>query len=133
MISYPDNVACLADYLENVLKKFADKPAYTALGQTLTFKDIDEKSAALAKYFVHEAKLAPGTKVAIQLPNLIQNPIAVYGALRAGLVVVNTNPLYTEREMKHQFTINENVAMKSYLFFYFIYRSLFLHSVIFID
>ncbi|GMM69151.1 long-chain fatty acid--CoA ligase [Alteromonas sp. MTD1] len=104
MISYPDNVACLADYLENVLKKFADKPAYTALGQTLTFKDIDEKSAALAKYFVHEAKLAPGTKVAIQLPNLIQNPIAVYGALRAGLVVVNTNPLYTEREMKHQFT-----------------------------
>ncbi len=104
MITYPDNVTCLADYIENVLKTFADRPAYTALGQTLTFSEIDSKSSALARYFVHEAKLTPGTKVAIQLPNLIQNPIAVYAALRAGLVVVNTNPLYTEREMKHQFT-----------------------------
>lgn len=103
MITYPDNVTCLADYIENVLRKFADKPAYTALGQTLTYADIDQKSAALARFFAHEAKLAVGTKVAIQLPNLIQNPIAVYAALRAGLVVVNTNPLYTEREMKHQF------------------------------
>ncbi|KTF06770.1 long-chain-fatty-acid--CoA ligase [marine sediment metagenome] len=104
MITYPDNVTCLADYIESVLQKFADRPAYTALGQTLTFADIDSKSSALARYFVHEAKLTPGTKVAIQLPNLIQNPIVVYAALRAGLVVVNTNPLYTEREMKHQFT-----------------------------
>ena len=104
MITYPDNVTCLADYIESVLHKFADKPAYTALGQTLTFAEIDNKSSALARYFVHEAKLSPGTKVAIQLPNLIQNPIVVYAALRAGLVVVNTNPLYTEREMKHQFT-----------------------------
>lgn len=104
MITYPDNVSCLADYIENVLTKFSDRPAYTALGQTFTFKEIDEQSAALSRFFVHEAKLTPGTKVAIQLPNLIQNPIAVYAALRAGLVVVNTNPLYTEREMKHQFT-----------------------------
>ena len=104
MITYHDNVTCLADYIESVLQKFADRPAYTALGQTLTFAEIDRKSSALARYFVHEAKLSPGTKVAIQLPNLIQNPIVVYAALRAGLVVVNTNPLYTEREMKHQFT-----------------------------
>ena len=104
MITYPDNVTCLADYIEGVLQKFSDRPAYTALGQTLTFAEIDRKSSALARYFVHEAKLSPGTKVAIQLPNLIQNPIVVYAALRAGLVVVNTNPLYTEREMKHQFT-----------------------------
>ena len=104
MITYPDNVKCLADYIESVLQKFASKPAYTALGQTLTFAEIDSKSSALARYFVHEAKLSPGTKIAIQLPNLIQNPIVVYAALRAGLVVVNTNPLYTEREMKHQFT-----------------------------
>jgi len=104
MITYPDNVTCLADYIESVMQRFADRPAYTALGQTLTFAEIDSKSSALARYFVHEAKLTPGTKVAIQLPNLIQNPIAVYAALRAGLVVVNTNPLYTEREMKHQFT-----------------------------
>ena len=104
MITYPDNVTCLADYIESVMQRFADRPAYTALGQTLTFAEIDSKSSALARYFVHEAKLTPGTKVAIQLPNLIQNPIVVYAALRAGLVVVNTNPLYTEREMKHQFT-----------------------------
>jgi long-chain acyl-CoA synthetase len=104
MINYPDGVTNLADYIESVLKKYADNPAYTALGQTLTFKDIDEKSAALARYFIHSAKLKAGDRIAIQLPNLIQNPIAVYAALRAGLVVVNTNPLYTEREMKHQFS-----------------------------
>ena len=104
MIAYPENVTCLADYIEDALKKHADKPAYTALGQTLTFKEVDEKSAALARFLTHKAKLKTGDRIAIQLPNLIQNPIAVYAALRAGLVVVNTNPLYTEREMKHQFT-----------------------------
>ncbi|APE05105.1 long-chain fatty acid--CoA ligase [Alteromonas sp. RW2A1] len=111
MITYPENVTCLADYIESVLTKFADRPAYTALGQTLTFADIDKKSAALARYLVHDAKLKPGSRVAIQLPNLIQNPIAVYAALRAGLVVVNTNPLYTEREMKHQFTDSGATAL----------------------
>ena len=111
MLTYPENVTCLADNIEAVLTKHADKPAYTALGQTLTFKEIDEKSAALARYFTHEAKLAAGDRIAIQLPNLIQNPIAVYAALRAGLVVVNTNPLYTEREMKHQFTDSGATAL----------------------
>ncbi len=111
MLTYPENVTCLADNIEAVLIKHADKPAYTALGQTLTFKEIDEKSAALARYFTHEAKLEAGDRIAIQLPNLIQNPIAVYAALRAGLVVVNTNPLYTEREMKHQFTDSGATAL----------------------
>lgn len=111
MISYPDNVGTLADYIESVLQKYADRPAYTALGQTLTFKDVDEKSSALARYFTHTAKLQAGDRIAIQLPNLIQNPIAVYAALRAGLVVVNTNPLYTEREMKHQFTDSGATAL----------------------
>ncbi|MGK0504036.1 MAG: long-chain acyl-CoA synthetase, partial [Alteromonadaceae bacterium] len=111
MLTYPENVTCLADNIEAVLTKHADKPAYTALGQTLTFKEIDEKSAALARYFTHEAKLEAGDRIAIQLPNLIQNPIAVYAALRAGLVVVNTNPLYTEREMKHQFTDSGATAL----------------------
>jgi len=111
MISYPDNVGSLADYIESVLQKYADKPAYTALGQTLTFKEVDEKSSALARYFIHTAKLQAGDRIAIQLPNLIQNPIAVYAALRAGLVVVNTNPLYTEREMKHQFTDSGATAL----------------------
>lgn len=111
MITYPAHVECLADYIELTLQKFSDKPAYTALGQTMTFADIDQRSEALSRYLIHEAGLKPGDRIAIQLPNLIQNPIAVYGALRAGLVVVNTNPLYTEREMRHQFTDSGAVAL----------------------
>lgn len=103
-LQYPDNVNSLADYLEQIFARFGDRPAYTALGQTLSFAEIDEKSRAFAAYLRHNTALEPGDRIAIQLPNLIQNPIAVYGALRAGLVVVNTNPLYTEREMRHQFS-----------------------------
>ena len=103
-LHFPDNVTSLADYLEAIFRQFGDKPAYTALGQTFSFAEIDDKSRAFAAYLVHKTSLEPGDRIAIQLPNLVQNPIAVYGALRAGLVVVNTNPLYTEREMRHQFT-----------------------------
>ena len=99
----PPSATSLPDYIENCLTKFADKPAYTAIGQTFTFEQIDQASSALASFFRHNLGLNAGDRIAIQLPNLIQNPIAVYAALRAGLVVVNTNPLYTEREMHHQF------------------------------
>lgn len=102
-ISYPEGVTSLADYIEQVLVKYASLPCYTAIGQTLTYAQIDDYSAAFARYLRHDAGLQEGDRIAIQLPNIIQNPIAVYGALRAGLVVVNTNPLYTEREMQHQF------------------------------
>lgn len=110
-LRYPDKVSSLADYLEQIFTRFADKPAYTALGQTLTFTEIDDLSRAFAAYLRTEANLQPGDRIAIQLPNLLQNPIAVYGSLRAGLVVVNTNPLYTEREMKHQFADSGAVAL----------------------
>ncbi|WP_100656126.1 AMP-binding protein [Alteromonas flava] len=100
----PENVHSLPDYIEHVFDKYTDAPAYTALGQTLSFSEIEQRSAALANYLQHEAGLEPGDRIAIQLPNLLQNPIAVYAALRAGLVVVNTNPLYTPREMQHQFS-----------------------------
>ncbi|MDM7861767.1 AMP-binding protein [Alteromonas sp. ASW11-36] len=100
----PKNVNSLADYIEHVFAQYTDAPAYTALGQTMSYSDIEQRSAQLARYLQHEAKLAPGDRIAIQLPNLLQNPIAVYAALRAGLVVVNTNPLYTPREMQHQFS-----------------------------
>lgn len=103
-LRYPENVQSLADYIEQKLTDYADLPAYTALGQTYSFAQIDQASAAFARYLQHHTDLQQGDRIAIQLPNLIQNPIAVYGALRAGLVVVNTNPLYTEREMQHQFT-----------------------------
>lgn len=92
-----------ADLIEHSLVKYADKPAFSCLGQTLSFAEIDSKSRALACWLQQQQNLSPGDRIAIQLPNLIQYPIAAYAALRAGLVIVNTNPLYTAREMQHQF------------------------------
>ncbi|MBT0585274.1 AMP-binding protein [Alteromonas oceanisediminis] len=100
----PADVRSLPDYIEHVFSTYTDAPAYCALGQTFTFTDLETRSRALANWFQHEAGLRPGDRIAIQLPNLLQNPVAVYAALRAGLVVVNTNPLYTPREMQHQFS-----------------------------
>ena len=93
-----------AEFIQHHCERFAGLPAYHCLGQTVTFAEIDRKSQALAKWLQHECGLAQGDRIAIQLPNLIQYPIAAYAALRAGLVVVNTNPLYTPREMQHQFS-----------------------------
>ena len=92
-----------AEFIEHNCQRYADMPAYHCLGQTLTFADLEEKSRHLAKWFQHACGLQQGDRVAIQLPNLNQYPIAAYAAFRAGLVVVNTNPLYTAREMEHQF------------------------------
>lgn len=97
------NFRSLPDYIEQVFERYPNQPAYTSLGQTLTFAEIEQKSRALASYLRHKSGLKPGDRIVIQLPNLNQNPIAVYAALRAGLVVVNTNPLYTAPEMLHQF------------------------------
>ena len=98
------SVPNLATFIDQSLKKFHDRPAYHCLGQTLTFGEIDEKSRHLAQWLQHECGLEAGDRIAIQLPNISQLPIAAYAALRAGLVVVNTNPLYTPREMQHQFS-----------------------------
>ena len=78
-------------------------PAFTSIGHTLSYRDIDNYSAAFASYLQNHTTLKAGDRIAIQMPNILQFPIAMYGALRAGMVVVNTNPLYTEREMLHQF------------------------------
>ena len=93
----------LAELLEQVMHENATEAAYQCFGQTLSFADIEQKSAALAAYLLEEAKLKSGDRVIIQLPNIGQYPIAAYAVLRAGLVLVNTNPLYTPREMQHQF------------------------------
>jgi long-chain acyl-CoA synthetase len=90
------------DLVEYAFSKYASKPAFTCLGHTMSFAEIDEKSRVFASYLRHELKLQPGDRFAIQSPNLLQFPIALYGAIRAGLVVVNVNPLYTPREIKHQ-------------------------------
>lgn len=101
----------IADIINQTCTRFADKPAYTCLGKTHTFKEIDELSAAFASYLQNHTPLNAGDKIAIQLPNITQYAIAVYGAIRAGLVVVNTNPLYTPREMIHQFNDSEAQAI----------------------
>lgn len=93
----------VVDVIENAFKRYADRPAFTSIGYTLTFRQIDEYSAAFTSYIQNHTTLKPGDSIAIQMPNILQYPIAMYGALRAGLRVVNTNPLYTEREMLHQF------------------------------
>lgn len=83
--------------------EYADKPAFTCLGQTMTYAELEAKSAAFAAYLQNETGLKAGDRIAVQLPNVLQYPIVVFGAMRAGMTVVNTNPLYTEREMEHQF------------------------------
>ncbi|UVE18890.1 long-chain-fatty-acid--CoA ligase FadD2 [Pseudomonas sp. LS44] len=91
------------EVFERSCKKFADRPAYTNMGVTLTYAELDRLAGAFAAYLQKHTDLKPGDRLAVQMPNILQYPIAVFGAMRAGLVVVNTNPLYTAREMRHQF------------------------------
>lgn len=78
-------------------------PAFTCLGQTLSYGEVDQLSRRVASYFQKQLKLVPGDRIAVQLPNLIQYPVVVIAAWKLGLVVVNTNPMYTVRELVHQF------------------------------
>ena len=89
----------LLGLIEKAFIEHADKEAFHCMGKVLTFKQINEQSKALAAWLQHNTELRPGDRVAIQLPNIMQFPIAVYAALRAGLILVNTNPMYTTREM----------------------------------
>ena len=84
-------------------QRFADKPAFTNLGKTLTYGELFELSGHFAAWLQQHTDLQPGDRIAVQLPNVLQYPVVVFGAMRAGLIVVNTNPLYTAREMEHQF------------------------------
>lgn len=92
----------LIDMLDECLKKYRDLPAFISMGKTLTFGELDVLSTQFAAY-LHSRGLEPGDRIALMMPNMLQYPIALFGSLRAGLIVVNTNPLYTPREMKHQF------------------------------
>lgn len=93
----------VVEVFERSCKSFADRPAFSSMGVTLTYAELERYSAAFAGYLQNHTDLKPGERIALQLPNVLHYPIAVFGALRAGLVVVNTNPLYTVREMRHQF------------------------------
>lgn len=97
-----DKYECLLEMFDEVFEQYKNKPAFSCMGKTLSFKDIDSHSRHFAAY-LQSRGLEKGDRIALMMPNLLQYPIALFGALRAGLVVVNTNPLYTPREMKHQF------------------------------
>lgn len=118
--SYPKNVPehVDADRYQSIPELFAEsrarfgeRPAYENMGKMITFEELGKLSDDFAAYLQHDLKLKKGDKIAIQMPNVLQNPIAMYGALKAGLTVVNTNPLYTPAEMKHQFVDSEAKAI----------------------
>jgi long-chain acyl-CoA synthetase len=118
--SYPEGVApeidltkyeSIVDIFEESVKKYANNPAFTNLGVVLTFADLDRLTAQFASYLQNELKLPKGSRIAIMMPNLLQYPIAIFGALRAGMTVVNVNPLYTPRELKHQLNDSQATAI----------------------
>ncbi len=100
----PDKYQNIPELLAESTKKYSEKPAFENMGKSISYQELHEISDQLAAFFQNELKLKKGDKIAIQLPNVLQNPITIHAALKAGLVVVNTNPLYTPSEMKHQFT-----------------------------
>jgi long-chain acyl-CoA synthetase len=109
--SYPPGVpheidahayASLNDLLLESCRRFSDHVAFTCLGGTLTYADVERLSREFAAFLQQGLSLARGTRIAIMLPNVLQYPIAIFSALRAGLVVVNVNPLYTADELAYQ-------------------------------
>lgn len=92
----------ILDMFDKAIREHPDRAAYINMGKTLTFRKLEERSRAFAAYLQNELKLQKGDRVALMMPNLLQYPIALFGVLRAGLVVVNVNPLYTPRELEHQ-------------------------------
>lgn len=109
--SYPEGVPAelpapefqsVRDMIEFSLREYASRPAYSNMGTTLTFADLDRLSMRFACYLQQSLGLTRGERVAIMLPNVLQYPVVLCGIFRAGLVVVNVNPLYTARELRHQ-------------------------------
>src|SRR6218665_2063992 len=99
----PDQYPNIQTVLKQSCERFANKLAFSNMGKSLTYGEMYELSGAFAAYLQQHTDLQPGDRIAVQLPNVLQYPVVVFGAIRAGLVVVNTNPLYTAREMEHQF------------------------------
>ncbi len=109
--SYPEGVPekinekeynSIVDLIDQSYEKYADKPAFHCMGKTYNYSEIDQLSKKFAAYLQHNLKLEKGARVALMMPNILQYPIALFGVLRAGMVAVNVNPLYTDRELEHQ-------------------------------
>ena len=97
-----DEFAAITDVFDAAVLKYRDKPAFINMGKSITYGELDRLSRDFAGYLLGELKLKKGDRVAIMMPNCLQYPVAILGVLRAGLTVVNTNPMYTARELKHQ-------------------------------
>jgi long-chain acyl-CoA synthetase len=109
--SYPPGVpaevdvrefASLNAIAEESFRKYADSPAYVQMGRTMSFAELDQQSQHFAAWLLKNAAMKKGDRLSIMLPNILQYPVAMLGALRAGVIVVNTNPLYTAPELEHQ-------------------------------
>src|SRR5580698_758061 len=109
--SYPEGVPAeidssaqgsLGDFIKASFEKFRDRTAFVSMGKAMSYGELDLKSRAFATYLRNVARLPSGARVALMMPNLLQYPIAAFGSLRAGYVVVNCNPLYSPRELHHQ-------------------------------
>ena len=110
LASYPEGMtgeiaplghASIGALVESCCARYADRPAFTSMGKTLTFRDFEAASGKIAAW-LQASGLEKGDRVAVMMPNILQNPVIIFGILRAGLVVVNVNPLYTPRELEHQ-------------------------------
>src|SRR5580698_3280199 len=99
----PNDFRSLKHLIEESCTKFADRKAFVHMGRAMTYAELDRLSAQFGGWLQERTGLKKGDRIAIMLPNLLQYPVIMFGALRAGLVVVNTNPLYTAREMQKQF------------------------------
>ncbi|MDC8015089.1 long-chain-fatty-acid--CoA ligase [Tahibacter soli] len=97
-----DEFSSVVAVLESACERFRHRPAFSNLGKVLSYDDVDRLSRQFAAFLTGDLGLKKGDRVALMMPNVLQYPIAIFGVLRAGLVVVNTNPMYTARELKHQ-------------------------------
>ena len=98
----PDTYPSLVALVDEAIARFPDRPAFDSMGVRITFAELDRLARDFAGFLVNRAGLAKGERIALMMPNVLQYPVALLGALRAGIVVVNTNPLYTARELRHQ-------------------------------
>jgi long-chain acyl-CoA synthetase len=101
----------ILDVFEFAVSQYHLRPAFSCLGHTLSFDEVDRLSSEFAAFLIHHCQLQAGDRLAVQLPNVLQYPVAVFGAIKAGVIIVNTNPLYTPHEMQHQFSDSGAVAV----------------------
>lgn len=106
----PDDFSTMNNFFNHCFKEHRKKKAYSCMGKEITYEEVDKRSRDFAAY-LHYRGLKPGDRLAIMMPNLLQYPIALVGAIRAGIIVVNVNPLYTSREMLQQFKDSDAKAV----------------------